>query len=105
MAQEGNRRRNPHHGLADEGEDSKQSNGLGAKMHHVDLVMGKHRIEESGKGGNQARPQGVGKESDLHDDPVEGGVRRGPDRCLPALIEAGGKHQTDLLQGFQIEYK
>ena len=52
VTQESNERRNPHHGLADEGEDSKQSNGLGAKMHHVDLVMGKHRIEEGGKGGN-----------------------------------------------------
>lgn len=105
MAQKGNGRRNPHHGLADKGEDSKQSNGLGAKMHHVDLVMGKHRIEEGVKWGNQACLQGVGEELVLRDDPVEGGVRRGPDRRLPALIEVGGKRGADLLQGLQVEYE
>ena len=77
----------------------------GAKMHHVDLVMGKHRIEEGGKGGNQASPQGIGEESDLRDDPVEGGVGRGPDRHLPALIKVGGKRGADLLQGLQVEYE
>ena len=57
------------------------------------------------KGGNQACPQGVGEESDLHDNPVEGGVGRGPDRHLPALIEAGGKGGADFLQGLQVEYE
>ena len=78
---------------------------MGTKIHHVDLVMGKHHIEESEKGGNQARPQGVGKESDLCNDLVKGGVGRGPDRRLPSLIEAGGKHRVDLLQGVQAEYE
>ena len=103
--QQGNGRGNAHHCLANKSEDKQEGNGLRPEVHHVDLIMGKHRIEESGKGGNQARPQGIGKESKLHDDPVEGGVGRGPDRHLPALIEAGGKSGADLLQGLQIEYK
>ena len=43
-------------------------------MHHMDLVMGKHGIEEIGKGGNQSRPQGVGKVPNLGDHPVNGEV-------------------------------
>ena len=63
--QEGNGGRNAHHGLADKGEDSKKSNGLGTEMHHMDLVMGKHRVEEGRERGNQASRQGVNKESNL----------------------------------------
>ena len=74
-------------------------------MHHVDLVMRKHHVEEGGKGGNQTRPQGVGKESDLRDNPVKGGMGRGLDHRPPALVEAGGERGADLLQGFQIEYE
>ena len=58
MAQEGNGRGNAHHGFAYEGEGSKKSNGLGIEMHHMDLVVGKHGIEESRerRHGTQAKP-------------------------------------------------
>ena len=56
MAQEGNRRNNAHHGLANEGKDNEKGNGLGIKMQHVDLVMGEHCVEEGGERGNQASP-------------------------------------------------
>ena len=105
MAQEGNGGRNAHHDLANKGEDSKESNGLGTKVHHVDLVMGEHRIEESRNGGNQTRPQGVGKKSDLRDDPIEGGMGCGSNRRPPALVEDGSKGGADLVQGFEIEYE
>ena len=87
------------------GEDGKKGNGLGIKMHHMDLIMGKHCIEEGGERGNQASPQGVGKESNLHDDPVKGGMGHRPSRRPSALVEAGGERGLDFLQGFQIEYE
>ena len=73
-------------------------------MHHVDLVMRKHSVEEIGKGGNQSRPQSVGEVADLGDCSVNGEVRRGPDRRPPTLVEDGGKSRADLVQGFGIEY-
>ena len=73
-------------------------------MHHMDLIMGEHRIEESGKGGNQTRPQGIDKESDLRDNPIKGGMGRRPDCGPAALVEDSGKGRADLVQGFRIEY-
>ena len=66
-------------------------------MHHVDLVMRKHNIEEIGKGGNQSRPQSIGEVPDLGDYSVNTEVRRGPDRGPPALVEDGGNGRTDLV--------
>ena len=65
-------------------------------MHHVDLIVGEHDIEEIKKGGNQTRPQGVGKIWDLGNYPVDGEVGCGPGRRPPALIEDGGQGQADL---------
>ena len=73
-------------------------------MHHVDLVMGKNGIEEIGKGGNQSRPQGVGKVLDLGDYSVDGEVGCGPGHRPPALVEDGGQSRADLAQAFSIEY-
>ena len=56
MAQQGNRRRDAYHHLAHESKDSQKGNGLRPEVHHVDLIMGEHGIEESRKGGNQTRP-------------------------------------------------
>ena len=66
--------------------------------------MGKYGVEEIGKGGNQSRPQGISKVLDLGGYPINGEVRRGPDRRPPTLVEDGGKGGTDLIQGFQVEY-
>ena len=65
MAQEGNGRSNAHHGFTKKGEDSKKGNELRIKMHHMDLIVGKHNIEEGGERGNQTSPQGVDEESNL----------------------------------------
>ena len=65
-------------------------------MHHVDLIMGEHDIQEIRKGGNQTRPQGVGKIWDLGSYLVDGEVGRRPGRRPPALIEDGGHSQADL---------
>ena len=54
MVQEGHGRGNAHHGLADKGEDGEKGDRLGIKVQHMDLVMRKHGIEESGEGRNQA---------------------------------------------------
>ena len=77
---------------------------MGIKVQHVDLIMGKHGIEEIRKGGNQTRPQGIGKEPDLREDPVKGGMGRRPDRGPAELVEDGGKSRADLVQGFWVEY-
>ena len=61
----------------------------------MDLIMGKHGVEEIRKGGNQSRPQGVGEESDLRDDLVEGGMGRGPSHRPSTLVEAGGEGEGD----------
>ena len=73
-------------------------------MHHMDLVMGKHSVEEIGKGGNQSRPQGVGKVPDLGDYFVDGEVGRGPGRRPPAFVEDSGQSRADLAQAFSVEY-
>ena len=72
--QEGNGRSNAHHGLANKGEDGEKGNGLGIKMQHVNLVMGKHCVEEGEERGNQASPQGVNEEPNLSGCPVNGGA-------------------------------
>ena len=64
-------------------------------MHHVDLIVGKHGVEEIRKGGNQTRPQGIGKIRDLGGCPVDGEVGCGPGRRPPAFIEDGGQSQAD----------
>ena len=65
-------------------------------MHHVDLIVGEHGIEEIRKGGNQTRPQGVGKIWDLGSYPVDGEVGRGLGRRSPAFIEDGGRAKLTL---------
>ena len=67
-------------------------------MHNVDLIVGKHDIEEIRKGRNQTRPQGIGKIRDLGGYPADGEVGRGPGRRSPAFIEDGGQSQADLAQ-------
>ena len=39
MAEQGHGGNNAHHGLADEGEDGKEKDGLGSQVQCVDLVM------------------------------------------------------------------
>ena len=56
VAQQGNRRRDAYHRLAHKSKDGQEGNGLRPEVHHVDLIMGEHIIEESRKGGNQTRP-------------------------------------------------
>ena len=56
VAQQGDRREDAYHSLANEGEDRQKSNGVRTQMHHVDLIVGKHGIEEIRKGRNQTRP-------------------------------------------------
>src|SRR3954463_11602364 len=73
-------------------------------MHHVDLIVGKHGIEEIRKGGNQTRPQGVSKILDLGDYPVDGEVRRGPGHRPPAFVEDSGQSRADLAQALSIDY-
>ena len=87
------------------GEDGKKGNGLGIKMHHMDLIMGKHCIEEGRERGNQASPQGVDKESNLSDGPVNGGVGCRPNHRVSTLVEAGGERRADLAHGLQIEHQ
>ena len=73
-------------------------------MHHMDLVMGKHSVEEISERDNQSRPQGVGKVLDLGDYPVDGEVVCRPGCRPPALIEDGGQSRADLAQAFSVEY-
>ena len=70
----------------------------------MDLVTGKQNIEEIGKGGNQPRPQGVGKVPDLSDYSVDGEVGRGLGRRPPSLVEDSGQSRADLAQAFSVEY-
>ena len=95
---------NAYHCLANKGEDNQEGNRLRPEVHHVDLIMGVHHIEESGKGGNQTRPQGIGEEPDLPDNPIKGGMGRRPDRGPAALVEDGCKSRADLVLGFGVEY-
>ena len=67
-------------------------------MHHVDLIVGKHDIEEIRKGRNQTRPQGVGKIRDLAGYPVDGEVGRGLGRRPPTFVEDSSQSQADLAQ-------
>ena len=46
MAEKSHTRSNAYHGLANEGKDGKKGHGLGIKVQHVDLIMGKHCVEE-----------------------------------------------------------
>ena len=105
MAQEGDGRSNSHHGFANKGEDGEKSNGLGIKVHHMDLIMGKHHIEEGGERGNQASPQGVDEESILRDGLVDGGMGCMLGHCLFALVEAGSERGVDLAHGLQLEHQ
>ena len=73
-------------------------------MHHVDLIMGEHDIEEIGKGGNQTRPQGIVKTWDFGSYTVDGEVGHGPGRRPPALIEDGGQSQAVPAQALLVEY-
>ena len=102
MAQQGNRRRDAHHRLIDKGEDGKKSNGFRTQMHHMDLVTGKHGVEEIREGGNQSRPQGVGKVPDLGDHPVDGDVGCGPGCRPPALVEDGSKGEEGVGRSGQL---
>ena len=52
VAQLGDRWDDANHSLANEGEDRQKSNGVRTQMHHVDLIMVEHGVEEIGKGGN-----------------------------------------------------
>ena len=54
-----------HHGLANKGEDNEKGNKLGINVQHVNLVMGKHDVEEGGERRDQAGPEGVDDELDL----------------------------------------
>ena len=65
-------------------------------MHHVDLIVGKHDIEEIRKGGNQTRPQGVGKIRDLGDYPVDGEVGRGQAVVLPHSLKIVARAELTL---------
>ena len=98
VAQQGNRRRDAHHGFADEGEDRKEGDGFRTQMQHVDLIVGEHDIEEIRKGGNQTCPQGISEIWDLGNYPADGEVGRGPGRRSPTFIEDGGQSQADLTQ-------
>ena len=49
VVEKGHGRSNANHGLANEGEDGKKGHGLGIKVQHVDLIMGKHCVEEGGE--------------------------------------------------------
>ena len=71
---EGSGRSNAHHGFTDKCEDGKKGNGLRVKMHHVDLIVGNHRIEKGGERRNQASPQGIDGDSNLYDNLVDGGM-------------------------------
>ena len=105
MAQEGNGRSNAHRGLANKGEDGEKGNGLGIKMQHVNLVMGKHCVEEGGERGNQARPQGIDEEPNLSGCPINGGPGRSPSHRPSPLVEARGKRRADLAHGLQVEHQ
>ena len=70
-------------------------------MHHMDLVMGKHSVEEIGKGGNQSCPQGVGKVLDLDDYPVNGEVGCGP-HLIGRLEELHSSWSTELKQSCRV---
>ena len=104
MVQQGNRRKDAHHCLTNESKYHEKSDGFRTQVHHVDLIMGKYIIEEVGKGGNQSRPQGIGKVPNLGGDPVDGEARRGPGRRPPTFIEDGGQGRANLAQALLIDY-
>ena len=104
MTEKGHGRSNAHHGLANEGEDGEKGHGLGIKVQHMDLIMGKHGVEEGGERRNQASPQGIDEEWNLGGCPVDTSSRRRPSHHLYPLIEAGGEGGADLVQGFRVEY-
>ena len=105
MAEKGHGRSNAHHGLANKGEDSKKGHRLGIKVQHVDLIMGKHCVEEGGERRNQASPKGVDEEWDLGGCPVDTCKRRRLGHRPSPLIEARGKHGTHLVHGFFVEHQ
>ena len=104
MAQEGHRRSNAHHGLADNGEDGEKGDGLGIKVQHMDLIVGKHDIKEGGEGRNQASPQGVDEELDLGGRPISGGSGRRLGHRPSPLVEASSERRANLIHGLLIEH-
>ena len=104
MTEKGHRRKNAYHGLANKGEDGKKGHGLGIKVRHMDLIMGKHCVEEGGERGDQASPKSIDEDWDLGGSPVNASTRHRPSHRLSPLIEAGGKHGTHLVHGLIVEH-
>ena len=67
MAEECHGRSDAHHGLAQEGEDSKKGHRLRVEMEHMDLIVLEHRVEEGGEGRKKASPEGINEDRDLGD--------------------------------------
>ena len=70
----------------------------------MNLVMGKHGVEEVGEGRDQAGPQGVDEELDLSGYSVDRSSGRRPGHRLSPFIEAGSKRKVDLIHGLLIEH-
>ena len=70
----------------------------------MDLVMGKHGVEEGGERRNQAGPQGVNEELDFGGCPVNRGAGCRPGHRLPPFVEVGGERWADLAHGFLVEH-
>ena len=51
MAQKGHGGGDAYHGLVDKGKDGEKSDRLGIYVWQMNLVMGKHGVEEGGEGG------------------------------------------------------
>ena len=77
VAEQGHEGNNAHHGLADEGEDGEEKDGLGIQVQRVDLVMRDYGVEEIGKGRNQACQEGVEMNQDLSGHHVDHGAEAG----------------------------
>ena len=77
---------------------------MGIKVQHVNLVMGKHYVEEGGERGNQASPQGVDEEWNLGGCPLDGGARCGPGRRPPPFVGVSGEHRANLVHGFLVKH-
>ena len=78
---------------------------MGIKVQHVDLIMGKHCIEEGGERRDQAGLEGADEEGDLSGRPVNASTGMRPSHRLLPLVKDGCEHGTHLAHGLVVEHQ
>ena len=98
------RQSNAHEGLAREGKGGEEGDGSRIQMHHVDLEVRNHGVEEVRERRQQASEESVEMKGDFGGLHIDQGTGGGPDhRCLP-LVGIGSDGLPNLVQPLLIDH-